>query len=376
MSVTLIQILSLVGKLDDSPGADTPRERFRRYLKEQVGDVGQTRDYIEECLRNPGDRYNRALQDLTNHVGYFLGFEVTFGRYRGVPGEIGFDGHWRSVTDFHIVVEVKTTETYAIQTKVLVGYIDGLISEKRISNWDHALGLYVIGRSDSETHQIENAIVAEKRTHQLRTISVDSLLSLAETMSEYDISHQDILDILRPSGPPIDPVVDLISRVAAQRRVEKLQGKEIPDLIEGKPAYYLTPVKSDEVTTADEVIQRLVGKEHAYAFAEKTSFRKHLKAGDWMCFYATGKGVVAHAKVISRPQKKPRSGIRHPERYPWTFSLKNPQLYLDKPVILDVDLRSRLEAFKRRDMSKSWAWFVQGTSRLSPHDFKILTRQR
>ena len=114
MGVTLKQILDLVGKLDDSPGDDTPRERFRRFLKENVKEVGQVRDYVEECIRTSGNQYNRALQDLVNYIGHFLGFEVTFGRYQGVPGQIGFDGHWKSPTGFHIVVEVKTTEVYAI----------------------------------------------------------------------------------------------------------------------------------------------------------------------------------------------------------------------------------------------------------------------
>ena len=50
MSVTLKQILDLVGKLDDSLGDDTPRERFRRFLKENVKEVGQVRDYVEECV--------------------------------------------------------------------------------------------------------------------------------------------------------------------------------------------------------------------------------------------------------------------------------------------------------------------------------------
>jgi len=69
MSITLNlnQILPLVGKLDDSPGEDTPRERFRRFLKENVNEVGQVRDYIEECLRTSGDQYNRAFQDLANY---------------------------------------------------------------------------------------------------------------------------------------------------------------------------------------------------------------------------------------------------------------------------------------------------------------------
>ena len=140
MSFTLKQILDLVGKLDDSPGDDTPRERFRRFLKENVKEVGQVRDYVEECIRTSGNQYNRALQDLVNYIGHFLGFEVTFGRYQGVPGQIGFDGHRKSPTGFHIVVEVKTTEVYAIKTSTLINYVNELISEKRFPigtmHWD------------------------------------------------------------------------------------------------------------------------------------------------------------------------------------------------------------------------------------------------
>ena len=164
MSISLKQIITLVGQLDDSPGDETPRERFRNFLKENITEVGQIRDYVEECLRNSGNQYNRALQDLVNYTGHFLAFEVIFGRYHGVQNQIGFDGHWKSSTGFHIVVEVKTTEVYAIKSATLVGYVDALISDKKIPSWDHALGLYVVGRTDPELKQLENAIIAEKRT--------------------------------------------------------------------------------------------------------------------------------------------------------------------------------------------------------------------
>lgn len=375
MSISLTQILALVGKLDDTPGEETPRERFRRFLVENVRDVGQIRDYIEECLRSTGDQYNRALQDLINHLGRFLGFEVTFGRYHGVPGQIGFDGHWVSPTGFHIVVESKTTDVYAIKTATLVGYVDQLISEKKIPNWGKALGLYVVGRPDVELRQLENAILAEKRTHQLRIISVESLLSLAELMNEYDVSHEDILAVLRPSGPTIDPIVDLLARLVAQPSIEIP-----PPTVEIAPpeqvSYWLTPVKGEDEQTAEEVIQTLVGRERIYAFGERTPGRKHLKPGDWICFYATGKGVVAHARVTSMPEHKPHPRIRHPERYPWTFRVDDIHLYPDKPVVINAALRSNLDAFQGRDPNKSWAWFVQATRRISEHDFQILTRQQ
>jgi hypothetical protein len=379
MSISLDEILGLVGPLDDSPGDETARERFRRFLRNNVKEVGQIRDYVEGCLRNSGDQYNRALQDLVNYVGEFLGFQVTFGRYRGVQGQVGFDGHWKSPTGFHAVVEVKTTETYAIKAATLVGYVDELISEKKIPDWDSAIGLYVVGRPDPEVHQVENAILAEKRTHQLRIISVESLLSLAEMMSDYDVSHEDILAVLRPSGPTVDSVVDLMARLVAQRRTEETPKEpvETPEpSAENGAAYWLTPVKGDEEQTAEEVVGTLVGQEKIYAFGERTPGRKRLKPGDWICFYATAKGVIAHAKVTSSPEKKKHPRVRHPEKYPWTFRLDNTRLYLEEPVVIDGATRTRLEAFEGRDPDQSWAWFVQATRRIAERDFKTLTRHR
>ena len=108
MSQSLDEILALVGTLDDSSGKDTPRERFRNYLNARIGETGRIRDYVEECLRKKGDQYNKALQDLVNHIGTLMGFEVTYGRYRGVQNEIGFDGYWKSpMGEIHFVVEVK-----------------------------------------------------------------------------------------------------------------------------------------------------------------------------------------------------------------------------------------------------------------------------
>ncbi len=379
-----------MGKLDDTLGDDNPRERFRLYLKENANEVGQIRDYIGESLRNTGSQYNRAFQDLINYLGHFLGFEVRFGRYQGVQGQIGFDGLWKSPSDFYIVVEVKTTEVYAIKTATLTNYIDEAISEKIIPDRDHVLGLYIVGRADPEVHQLENAIYAEKRMDQLRVISAESLLSLAELMNNYDVSHTDILAVLRPSGPVIDPIIDLMARLAAESEVGAEPNEpsasrtlETGSVIEKtsetreKPqvGYWLSPVIGNDKQAAEEVIQDLVGVQRIYAFGERTPGRKHLKPGDMICFYAEGNGVVGHATVSSYPEKKSSSAIRDPERYPWLFSLEKNRTYIDNPVIIDAALRAKLDAFKNRDPNKPWSWFVFSTRRLSENDFRILTRE-
>ncbi|MCL5025581.1 MAG: EVE domain-containing protein [Chloroflexi bacterium] len=382
MTISLNQILALVGRLDDSPGEETPRERFRNYLSKNVRDIGQLRDYVEECLRGSGEQYNRALQDLVNHVGRFLGFEVTFGRYQGVQGQIGFDGHWKSPTGFSIVIEVKTTEAYAVRTATLVGYVDQLISEKAVPSWDTALGLYVVGRPDPEIRQLENAILAERRTDQLRIISVTALLLMAEMMNEYDLSHEDVLAVLRPSGPAIDPVVNLMARLVAERRTERLSPSRIvsaeatePAMARAETVCWLTPVKSDKAQTAEDCIRSLVGEEAIYAFGDRTPGRKHLKPGDWVCFYAVGKGVIAHARVVSSPEKGPHPKVRNPELYPWVFGVGEACLYLNNPVVIDGALREQLDAFRDRDPEGPWAWFVQATHRLAVRDFELLTRR-
>ncbi len=128
--------------------------------------------------------YNHALQDLVNHIGSMLGFDVVFGCYQGVSGEMGFNGHWKSSSGLYVVVEVKTSERYSVKTATLIEYVNSLISEKAIPDPSSALGLYVIGRPEPEIHQLENAIVAVKRINPLRVVSVESLLSLAELMNE------------------------------------------------------------------------------------------------------------------------------------------------------------------------------------------------
>lgn len=395
---TLEQILGLVGTLDDAPGENTPRQRFRTFLHDSLTSIGSVRDFMEACLRNKGPQYDRALQDLVNHSATLIGFEVEFGRYRGVTNEIGHDGlwHWK---DFSFVVEVKTTDAYSIQTAPVVGYVDKLISAGKISDWDHALGLYVFGRTDSELKQLANSIHAEKRTHQLRIATTDSILSLVELVQDSQILPDEAVTLLRPGGVFVEDTVRLLTRIAsraetqdepgtsttpAKEVVEVIASPEKPSTFEKDPTpansetplYLLTPVSNDEEATAKETISGLL-EAGWYVFGNSTPGRKQLKPGDRICFYESGVGVVAVAEVTSSPEQKPDAIIglvKNLDRFPWAFRVKNPRFFFDDPVPVDLELRAQLDAFAGRDLQKSWAWFVQGTHRVTAHDFALLTR--
>jgi hypothetical protein len=363
---TLQEILDLVGELEDAEGA---RDRFRAYLARSVTNTGALRDYIEACIRTSGNQYNRALQDLVNHAARLIGFTVEFGRYQGVQGQIGFDGLWR-VGELTIVAEVKTTDTYAIDTATLLGYVDRLISDKRITDWDHALGLYIIGRPHPALRQLENAIIAEKRVHQLRVATAESILTIADLVQEKFITTDEALALIKPSGATIDAAVDLLARVVSQTPpTSPTQPEASPQLTsdtatpspeqpQSKPIYLLTPVSDREDATGEQTIRRLL-ENGWYVFGDSTPGRKDLKPGDKLCFYWSKVGVVATAEVSGAPERKKIPHVSEPEKYPWAFRVKKAQYFFDRPVVIDSDLRARLEAFKGRDPSSSWACLWQ-----------------
>src|SRR5262245_45658061 len=125
--------------------------------------------------------------------------------------------------------------------------------------------------------------------------------------------------------------------------------------------YWLTPVGDASGQTAGEIIQALVVEAKIYAFREQIHTRKHLKAGDWICFYEKGKGIVVHARVIAKPEHQLHPKLENIGHYPWVLKLEVPQLYQTSPVVIDGSLRSKLDAFKDRDLAQSWSWFVQST---------------
>ena len=112
MQLTLEQLLSVVGSLDDSPGFDTARERFRRFITKRIATFAELRQLIEQGLHLPGTQSHRALEDLVLTVGRFLDFEIVFGPYDH-PSILAAGG-WRARRQLFIHVAVWTSQTPTI----------------------------------------------------------------------------------------------------------------------------------------------------------------------------------------------------------------------------------------------------------------------
>jgi hypothetical protein len=213
--------------------------------------------------------------------------------------EIGYDGIWRW-GDLALIVEVKTSDAYTINTSTLVGYIDRLIEAKSITDWDHALDLYVLGRADPGITQLEHSIVGQRRTHQLRVATVETILSLADLRQNDLISVDEAVALLKPTTVRVDDIVGILTRVAAQTGpqpetetttpteqktveivlqpplivpVKETAAIAVPTKAQDQPLYLLTPVADDEHGSAKDTIKRLLDQGW-YVFRTTTPGRK------------------------------------------------------------------------------------------------------
>ena len=123
-----------------------------------------------------------------------------------------------------------------------------------------------------------------------------------------------------------------------------------------------------------ESLHRWLG-EGMWGMGRSTGGRKWMKEGDRVCFYATGVGVVARAKLAGSTD-----GLVTSEEYPeptameeevFKIPLKDVQ-WLPQTVVLDDAFRSRLDAFQDKKQSPIWSWFVQTTRKLTERDFRLL----
>ena len=195
--------------------------------------------YAAECLTTSFPESGHALQDIVNQIGRRLGFEVSYGRYRGTASHVGFDGLWRSPSGHALVVEVKTTDAYRIDLNTLAAYRKALLSQSEISERESAI-LIVVGRQD--TGDLEAQIRGSRHAWDIRLISVDSLVrlvSVKEDLEDPEILHR-IHQILIPREfTRLDEIIDMLFSTAEDLKQESESGEAVAAEEAGKK---FTPV--------------------------------------------------------------------------------------------------------------------------------------
>ena len=115
-----------------------------------------------------------------------------------------------------------------------------------------------------------------------------------------------------------------------------------------------------------------------WGMPESTPGRERLRASDRVCFYVTGRAIVATATVTAAadvviPDKDFPNGPRSEPVY--RLPLDNIE-WLASPIALDAAVRASLNAFKDRSVGRFWGWFTITTRELTARDFSIMTGQQ
>jgi hypothetical protein len=210
MNLTLQEILTLVGRLDDAPGFDTPRERFRLYVAERVTDGSRITALLGECQDALGDQHVRARQDLIVMLGRFLGFDVTFGGCQAETGSVRLEGQWRSRRQARIVVEVRSEQTRDSDVEDLSRIVATLAAGLPPDVEERCVGLCVTTPFYVARRRLES-LLADREPRNVRCISVDSLSWLAAMASAGRLAHADVLRLLT-TGTDCDSMIDVLRR--------------------------------------------------------------------------------------------------------------------------------------------------------------------
>ncbi len=176
MAVTLEQILQLAGRLDQSTGFDTARERFRRFLLEYVRDWPTAKPLVEQSQYSPAEQHRVALIDLVLLIGQFIGFHIEFDNG---PGTLG---SWRSRSHRRIFLDVKSGQADSGSLDRLHQALDRE-AEIAVDPAVPAAGLCVMAPLFMQRDELSQAAIAAAPARSIGVASLRSLVALADMVA-------------------------------------------------------------------------------------------------------------------------------------------------------------------------------------------------
>lgn len=222
LKMSIKQVVNLAGDgrlLDNSECSMELRTFLSQIPSEKLG------EYADSCLTSSFDKSGETLQDIVNELGRRLDFQVLNGLYQGRTNAVGNDGLWEAPEGNHIVVEVKTTDTYRISLDTIAKYRATLKRDESISSASSML--LIVGRED--TGELEAQVRGSRHAWDMRLISVDSLVNLVKLKenTEDEATGEKIRSILVPMEyTRLDRLIDVM--FTAVRDVENVVENESP----------------------------------------------------------------------------------------------------------------------------------------------------
>lgn len=308
MSFSLDALLSLVGHLDDAPGFDTPRERFRRFLLERVTDLPTARALIEDCQRSVGEQRHRALQDLITAAGRLMEFDVTFAPYDQPATDSEVSGRWRSRGLLDAALEVRTEQNASATLERL--------AHAAHRRREPSIGLCILAQQFVPRTRLDQQLAAHLDGPDIRVVSVRSILTLAALVSAGSISHVEVVELLR-SSHALDSTIERLNRPVTAADAE--------------PSFWVATVRGDEMATPEQLLESVIVQRRVLATFRTAWAPCDGAPGDWVCFFVEDQGVVGHAQLASVIADT-ASVVRDGERYHCVYRLTQVSVYA-QPIV-------------------------------------------
>jgi len=162
-------------------------------------------------------------------MGRRLGYIVANGIYQDTKKTPGYDGLWSDGSSTHLIVEVKTSDSYRINLDRVCTYAE----KSREKGLDLPVGSYftliVVGRED--TGDLEAQVRGSRHAWSARLISVEHLAKLVTIKAD---SSEDLLPKIRKVLMPIeytrvDQIIDLVFEAQQEKEFSVLADGELDD---------------------------------------------------------------------------------------------------------------------------------------------------
>ncbi len=346
--VSLVDLLTLVGHLDDAPGAETARDRFRHYVTTRIASVAGVRDLLRQCQESLGDQPARARQDLVVAMGRFLGFDVAFGPYARAGAEAPA-GQWVSRAGVRLAIEVRSERTLDTDVTGLARSLAAMGARDAGPRW---MGLTVLTPFYVLRRPLEE-LLARREPRDIRSVSMESLLWLGEAAGAGRLEHEEVLRILT-SGPDSNFMIDLMRRLSTRRSPPPVGIAAVPapppatpgpprltivSRTEAEPgrcwAAILTP---DEAATPEQMLQQVVRLRRVIGVSRDGGTHAEARIGDRICLIVPGTGVAGHA-VLAAAIAASAGIIRGADRFGAVFRLSDVVIYAAPHPVRDLEAR-------------------------------------
>jgi hypothetical protein len=301
MSLELDELLTLAGHLDDTPGFDSPRERFRRFLIDRASNLSVLETLIEQAQRSVGQQRHRALQDLITVVGRSLQFEIKFGDY-----ELNVEGAralWRSRGALELVLDVRTDQTADASVDALAKAVSTIETDPPRADSEKRIGLCVTSRHYAARARLEATLGGVQATATVAIVSVQSLLTLAAHVAAGRFTHADVVKLFA-SGAALDVVIELIGRPAVMQepRDDAAPRSDEPAsavVDRHEPSFWVATITGDRAASAEQLLEYVIVGRRVLGTCYMGPRPADAASGDWVCFFIRDKGIVGHAQLAS-----------------------------------------------------------------------------